>query len=319
MALGHEGTVAHNRRVSGGPIDPEVPVAVFRRPAAAAGRGRGDVVGVVTGYACHPVTLGADNRSVTRDYPGYVVDALEAHWPGSVALFFTGCCGQLNTGHAASDSWVARPTGRRTFAEARRLGELVARAAIDAVEGGAARAIDAAPLRVARRTVALPFDPPPSAPGADLARWRRALEDPAEAARWPLLRPQVAWAERVAQAPAVAVEEVEAACLAIGELAFAWFPGEIFVEHGLALKAEVAADGPVIAVSHAHAAPGYLPHPTAFAAGGYEVAEAFRFYGRPGPFSPAAGERLVATVADLVRRVRDRSDRGGDRTGPSHR
>lgn len=297
FAMGREGTVAHNRREPGGPIDPDVPVVVFRH----AGR----VVGLVTGYACHPVTLGADNRWVTRDYPGFVVDALEARWPGSVALFLTGCSGQLNTGHTASASLSAAPSDRRTFAEARRLGERLARVVVDVVEAGAVRSIDPRSLRAAHRWVPLPFGAPATSPSADVPRWRAALEDPAEAARWPLIRAQVEWAERVLSGASAAAEVVEVACLGLGELAFAWFPGEVFVEHGLELKAAVAAGGPVVTVGNALDAPGYVPHRSAYGAGGYEVAEAFRYYGRPGPFLPAAGERVAAAMLDLVRDVRE--------------
>jgi hypothetical protein len=296
VAMGREDTVAHNRRVPDGPIDPDVPVVVVRRA--------GDVVGVVTGYACHPVTLGADNRWVTRDYPGFVVDALEAHWPGSVALFLTGCSGQVNTGHAASASLSAAPAARRTFAEARRLGQRLARVVVDQVDGGAARAIAGRTLRVAHRRVSLPFGPPATAPSEDLQRWRAALTDPREAACWPLIRAQVAWAERVLSGAPRGAEVVEAACLGFGELAFAWFPGEVFVEHGLDLKAAVASEGPVVTVANALDAQGYVPYRTAYPAGGYEVEEAFRYYGRPGPFLPTAGERLAAAMLELVDGVR---------------
>jgi hypothetical protein len=294
VAMGREATIAHNRRDPAGPIDPDVPVVVFRRGAA--------VVGVVTGYACHPVTLGADNRWVTRDYPGFVVDALEARWPGSVALFLTGCSGQVNTGHTATASLSPAPSGRRTFAEARRIGQRLAGVVVEAVEGGGAGSFAPGPLRVAHRSVPLPFGAPDTALEDDLARWRAALRDPGHVARWPLLRAQVAWAQRTASAPPPPVERVEAACLGLGGLVFAWFPGEVFVEHGLDLKAAIG--GPVVTVGYAACAPGYVPYRTAYAAGGYEVGEAYRYYGRPGPFLPDAGERLAAAMRDLVHEVR---------------
>lgn len=293
FAVGHEPTVARNRRVAGGLTDPDVPIALVRR--------RGAVAGVVTGYACHPVVLGPDNRRFTRDYPGAMLDALESRWPGSVALFLTGACGQLNTGHPATASLTVEPSKHRSFAAARDYGRRLSAAAIAAAH--AARPLRSAPLRAARRVVTLPLDPPPRDPHIDLAAWRAELaaSPPDAHARRADLAARVAWAERVAPRPLAPVE-VEAACWAIGDLAVAWFPGEVFVEHGLDLKA--ADGGPLIVVSNALDAPGYLPHASAYPAGGYEVAEAFRYYGRPGPFAPQAGEALAGTMGALLQEVR---------------
>ena len=309
-AVGREAGVARNRRVPGGPIDPDVPVLLVRRG--------GVVAGVLTGYACHAVTLGPDNLRFTRDFPGAMLDALEARWPGAVALFLTGCCGQVNTGHVATASLTGEPSPRRTFAMARAHGERLAAAAIAAAHD--ARPLTAAPLRAARRAVALPLQAPASAPAADLAAWRAELAHleaadaaaarastahaataRASAARRADLETRIAWAERIAPRPLAPVE-VEAACWALGELAIAWFPGEVFVEHGLELKA--ADGGALIAVANALDAPGYVPHASAYPEGGYEVAEAFRYYGRPGPYAPAAGERLAATMHALLQEVR---------------
>lgn len=56
----------------------------------------GNVLGVIVNFASHPTVLGPDNLLVSADYPGVVVRALESHWPGSVAAFFTGAAGDTN-------------------------------------------------------------------------------------------------------------------------------------------------------------------------------------------------------------------------------
>lgn len=311
FAVGREANMARNRRVPGGPIDPDVPLVLVRRG--------GKVAGLLTGYACHPVVLGPDNLAFTRDYPGAMLDALEAHWPGALALFLTGCCGQVNTGHPASASLTAEASPHRTFAAARAHGEHLAAVAIEAA--GQARGLRPSPLRAARRTVALPIGAPPTDPTADLAAWRAELEAlaavadggddapardaagraPDDAARRADLTALVAWAEGVAPRPRTPVT-VEVACWALGDLAIAWFPGEVFVEHGLGLKA--ADTRPLLVVANALDAPGYVPHASAYPAGGYEVAGAFRYYGRPGPYAPSAGEALAATMHALLEEVR---------------
>src|SRR5690606_40923510 len=56
---------------------------------------------------------------------------------------------------------------------------------------------------------------------------------------------------------------------------------EAFVEYGLRLERRFP--GRVVALAYGNDAPGYLPTRAAHAEGGYELAEAHRFYGRPGP------------------------------------
>jgi len=130
LNFGHEPTVGKNRRRAGGLIDPAVQTIRIEDTA-------GGVIGVLCSYACHPVTLGPDNRSITADYPGAVVRALEATYPGAVAIFATGCAGQINTGHLAEASLAIRPSNVRTFSEADRLGKAIAGAAIQAAEHAA--------------------------------------------------------------------------------------------------------------------------------------------------------------------------------------
>jgi N-acylglucosamine 2-epimerase len=67
--------------------------------------------------------------------------------------------------------------------------------------------------------------------------------------------------------------------------------GEPLVE--LALDIERRAAPPVVVVGYANGVPGYIPHRSAYAEGGYEPCEAHRFYGRPAAFAPEAAELLV--------------------------
>jgi neutral ceramidase len=293
-AKGCEATVGQNRRVAGGPVDPDVPVvAAFReaRPVA-----------LLTSYACHPVVLAADNRAFTRDYPGALLDALESRWPGCFAMFLVGCCGQINDGHRAETSLTDAPAPGRDFATATKLGQRLAQAAQDALAGAVPGRLAGAPIRVGRRFVDLPFGPL-TALHADPG-WRAELAShpPPTPARRAVLAALLSWAERFPRAQAGS-HRVEIGCWRLGDLAIAWFPGEVFVEHGLELKA-ADATGTLLTIANANAAPGYVPHHSAYAQGGYEVVEAYRYYGFPAPFLPAAGERLAAAMDALVREVR---------------
>ncbi len=117
--LGDNPGIAFNRRHDGGVIDPSVPVlrldGVDGRPIA-----------ILVAHACHPVVLAAYNRQYTADFPYYVREALEAADPGIVAVFLTGCAGDISTGHSPHSSISTVPTADRSYAEAERLGSKIA-------------------------------------------------------------------------------------------------------------------------------------------------------------------------------------------------
>lgn len=297
LTAGHEPTVAHNRRDPGGPIDPNVYVVRVDRED-------GGLLGTLCQYACHPVTLGPDNLRVTADYPGCLVRALENRFPGTTAVFVTGCAGHLNTGHSAADSITGRAAARRTYDEARRIGELLATAACDAMD-----AMDAAPpddgdpppsVGFATRPVRMPLRPVPPAAQlrADAERWQRESED-AETGPALVLRGWAAWARRVASddRPAAYVD-ASVTALRWGEITVVGLPGEPFVELGLETRRRAGEH--VVVLGYAGGVPGYVPHRSAYAEGGYEPCEAHRFYGQPAAFAPEAAERLVDAASDAI-------------------
>ena len=309
-AVGSEPTVGKNRRIPGGIIDPAVPVLRYQRLD-------GTVVALLVSYGCHPVTLGPNNRLATADYPGYVRRTLEAVYPGAAVQFVTGCCGQVNNGHTARDGDHGQGMHWRTFGEAERIGRAVAGAALQAAEQ-AARLDAALPVtdvpvlparvRTARRIVRLPFLPPPEQ--AELARlvdgWRTEAEAMARRARLPgefeRLQVFLAWAEEVRAGHPAGAVDAEVMVLAIGNVSLVLLPGESFVEFGLEIK-ERSAPRRVMTLAYANGRPGYIPHRSAYPAGGYEVEEAYRYYGHPTCFAPEAGEAIVETAIDLVAEV----------------
>ncbi|MGN6755198.1 MAG: neutral/alkaline non-lysosomal ceramidase N-terminal domain-containing protein [Thermomicrobiales bacterium] len=306
-ACGHEATVGRNRRVPGGVIAPAVPVLRFQRPD-------GTVAALLVNYACHPVTLGPDNLLTTADYPGYVVRTLEAIYPGALALFATGCCGQINTGHTARDGTFGRGLAWRTYGEAERLGRTVAGAATQAAEQAAREAaalpiasppIHTVPVQVARRTVAMPLLPVASAAeiAAQMANWEaeraRLVRDGGAAGEIGQYTVWLEWADAFLARQLPAAVEAEVQVITLGEVVLVLLPGEMFVEFGLAIK-ERAAPRPVITLAYANGTPGYIPHRSAYPEGGYEVEEAYRYYGYPACFAPEAGETLVEAALELL-------------------
>lgn len=255
--------VADNRRDGESVTDPAVHAVVLRGLS-------GELFGVLFTYACHPVVLGPDNTLVTADWPGYARAQL-ARSVRVPVVFAQGCAGQINDGgHRPEESLRVVKSDRRSFAEAERVGGLVAAAAARAVRSagdGGARHGAAPPVAVTSELVSLPF----ADDAADPLAARVALH------RW-------------------------------GDVRLLCLPGEPFVELGMHARAD-AGDQDLVVLGYTGGVPGYLPYPPAlYENGGYEVCEAHHFYGQPSCFAPEAGLRIRAAADRLL--AADEAGRG---------
>ncbi|TWD80221.1 neutral/alkaline ceramidase-like enzyme [Kribbella amoyensis] len=279
--------VAHNRRRTDGPVDRSVPVVHLVDEA-------GDPIAIVVSYACHPVVLGADNTLLTADYPGVVRRVVEAQYAGAVALFLTGCAGDANTGHAASASVSLQSGANRTFADAEAAGTELADAVIAAelhpVDGNVTAA-------VAEVTLTIDVDPQFSDAAAE---WRAVAADPeADTATTALMQCWVEWADKFASIEP-STWQARVGLLRWGGVRIVTLPGEPFTQTGLDLRATFDRDpGITIVAGYTDGCPGYLPTTCEYHYGGYEVAEAHRYYGLPGPFAAGSAERLAEAVTEL--------------------
>src|SRR5688572_7171396 len=120
-------------------VDQDVPVLTVRSP-------KGELRGVVFGYACHTTCINDDK--VNGDYAGYAQAELEARQPGAIAMFAQGCGGDANP----------LPRHRQGLGEA--YGKILGEAVEQALEG-AMKPVNG-PLRVAFREAELPFEKLPT-------------------------------------------------------------------------------------------------------------------------------------------------------------
>lgn len=296
--------VAKNRRHPDRPIDPPIEALRFLC---------GDMpVATLVTYPCHPVVLDGANRQISGDYPAYVREAIETD--GGLCLWATGCAGDVNTGHSAEASFRSDESGRRTFAEAERVGTLLA----DALRMGAAQSVTAGPVRFQRTEVVLPLAP---FDRVQTVRDRESWAESASSSAPPLAalyRAWVAWAdEMLGQGPRVRRDaglppadpqgsteqdgwHGSVSLLDLGGVAVVALPGEPFLAVAEAVKA--AADRPVLVLGYADGVPGYLPTAEEYPYGGYEVVDAHRYYGMRAAFAPGAAERITAVAVGLVSR-----------------
>ena len=80
-----------------------------------------------------------------------------------------------------------------------------------------------------------------------------------------------------------------------------FLPGEIFASTALAIRAEQPVRPTPFVLSLSDGNPGYIPARDDYPAGGYEVAEAHRYYGLPAAFAAGGAETLAAAVLQAHR------------------
>jgi hypothetical protein len=78
---------SYNRTRDGGPVDEQL-------GALWATRADGRPLAIAINFHTHPTVFWqVEPRSVSRDWPGHVVDLMEETWPGVTALYLQGSCG----------------------------------------------------------------------------------------------------------------------------------------------------------------------------------------------------------------------------------
>jgi len=246
----------------------------------------------------HPTVLHEDSTLISGDFPAMARAHLQrGPLSGAAVLHHTGPCGNQSPRHVTQ--------GRNTFAEAARLGRILATAVQRAMETIEYRSD--LPIRCAHEMVSLPpREMPPvadaqarlTAAEAALARLRASAAAP-ETVRtaecdWFGAEETLALARAAADGRLEAVREActpaEVQVASVGPWAFVGWPGEVFVEYGLAVK-QAAPHTQVISLANGELQ-GYLVTPEAAAEGGYEASNAL--------FAPESGQRLVAATLELL-------------------
>lgn len=274
--IGVEPGFASNRRRSGGPVDTGIPVLRFESV-------EGSTIAILVSYACHPVVLGADNLSWTGDYPHFVRKKLETTFPGAIAIFATGCAGDVNTGHSAAASLSLLATPERSFAKAKEIGFGIANSVINArltdVSGNVGHSEVFADICFEQREH--------EAPDILAKSWRLAAKDTSSL--------EVIWANWAEKHMGRDLIPLKARITALkwGNVGIIALPGEIFAETALEIREKLAQKDPLFILAYADDNPGYIPPESDYLRGGYEIDEAHRFYGLGATIAPKTAEHLA--------------------------
>ena len=257
-----------------GPIDPDVGIVMIypagaREPAAG-----------LTVFALHLDTVGGTKYAA--DFPYVLENGLrQAFGPRFVSLFGAGTCGDIN--HID----VKTRERARTEDLGAKLADAV-RAAVPKLE-----TVEAPDLAAVAMTVAVPLQQPTEAEVADARSKQDRLGDDT-----------LPFLDRVRAAKVLDLVEnykgktadllVQAFRLG-PDLAIVTLPGEVFVEHGLAIKKESPFKTTLV-IELANANPAYVPTVKAFAEGSYEVVNS--------RVAPGGGERLVEAALGLLKTLK---------------
>lgn len=256
-----------------GPVDHDLPVLVV----SSAG---GEVRAVYASYACHCVTL--SNNKISGDWAGFAQLAIEKRWPGAVALMSVGCGADINpsSGVTGDKAEVAAEQGQQVAAEVERLIE----AGLQPLSGKVVGRLE---------RIDLAFDTPPTR-----GEWQRLVDlfkggsydrsvayhakvqldrlDRGEALQTHVSYPIQTWAFG-------------------GQMAMVFLPGEVVVDYSLQLKRELG--GKRLWVNgYSNDVPCYIPSERILEEGGYEGADAMRYFDRPTKFKPGLERQIVEVV-----------------------
>ncbi|MFL5756660.1 MAG: neutral/alkaline non-lysosomal ceramidase N-terminal domain-containing protein [Chloroflexota bacterium] len=244
-----------------GLIDPEVTVVRFDRPD-------GRPIGAILSYSCHPTASGLGYpTNVSADFVGHGRTKVEDP-TGLTCVFLQGCAGDQGTG-----KWVSATPWEDTVA----MGDRFARGVTEAL--ATAHPVEEGELLVVRSL--LPLDLDPMSVAELEARFDGAVGD-RDSADIVAIGDRLVMARRLDELAVAAIVTIR-----LGPaLAIVVLPGEVFLEHGLRIRAgSPFADTLVAAYNDSTLQ--YIPTEAAFPDGAYEVDGGWRY------IRPGEGERLA--------------------------
>lgn len=288
VAIGHEDTISFNRRFvmrdgtvqtnpgkaepallrqivrPEGPIDPAVGVVTLDTAS-------GETLATLVNFAIHLDTMGGGRPSA--DFPFQIAASLASvRGPQMLTVFAPGAAGNINHYDLLDPERVHRVKGSE---ESSRIGTVLAAEVLRSYRR--LQPLKTASLRVAREVVRLDM---PEEKGRSLA------------AKYPSTSRFFDGELTVFNESGKQQFDAEVSVIALGdELAWVGFPGEMFVEHGLALKRASPFRYTMIHTL-ANGSIGYIPTRKAYSQGAYEDTAT--------RCAPGSGEKLVDVATRLL-------------------
>ncbi len=298
--LAHSSTtvsgIGFNRQDESQPIDEElVAIAIDSLD--------GSAIATLVNYATHAVVLGPDNLEFSGDFPGAAARRIRK-LRGGIGLYLQGASGDAEPLVQREKGW-----GKGTFGDIERVGEVLANKAVEILSN--ARTTGEASIRVARKVIDIPLEPPPSS--EEFLKIKAGLKEDHKRA----LAEQHPVAEQIALAMLEWAEDMECALDAnavpgsvpselfiagMNDLRIIAFPFETYSDIGIEIKRRLKPLKTVFA-GYANGLYGYLPTTRAKEQGGYGPNDSCRWF--PALLTPVSScaDKLVVSEAVALARV----------------
>ncbi len=250
-----------------GPIDPEVHVLAARNP-------RGDMLGMIVNFACHPAHHGG-GTDLSGGFPGVLSGIMKSRGC-PVTLFLDGASGNVTTvdPRRGGQNLPKEVAGRRLADDATRV--------LKSLDFG-----DDVRLGCATRTIDLPFR---EVAREELEGKVRGAQRFIDSAIYDREMPRLV--ERIKR---MGKQPAEIQVIMVGDCAYAGMPAEYFSQLGLRIKEECYPIHALV-VGQANGMVGYIPHRDAFERGGYETTLC-----NSSRMAPEAGDMMADAAIELVR------------------
>lgn len=298
---GSEDGVGGNRRIKGGPHDPLVSVMAVKD-------NNDDIRGVIVNYSLHPTFIHEWSTVCTADYPAYIKAQIEELAPKALTGFAQGCSGNQSSRYYRNGE---------SYDEAERVGRTLGKAAFSVLENAKwdndpeiklthgnmdleLRNFGTEEELVARKEVEekrykeLYAKYGKSENRDEYYLWQNAnlkllgTEDQLDYVR--LMKSGVKLDIIENNVPA------EIMLVRINDMLVIGFPGELFVEYGLYLKALAGFPMVVVNAMTNGCLPGYVYTPEGLCLGGYEVDNSM--------IGENFGRHMVEKILDCVQKVK---------------
>lgn len=289
------GLAGGNRVDPNGAEDPEAALLLVRRTVDQV------PLAVLAVYGMHPTVLHEDSSLISSDFIAFTRRSIEEKFAGAGVVYLNGVCGNQSP---------RRAVRTQTFGEAERIGSALGVRMVEALdvlsEFSTTPVIRAKsmPVRIDGKNFPS-VDEAAAGLALALARFEELKKSGAERAVVRTAECTLFGAEEVltlakAEADGEAeilrqkYREAEVQVLRIGEVFLAAWPGEFFVEHGLAAKAQCSGKLHIATMANGELQ-GYVVTPEAEAAGGYEAQMSL--------FPSTTGIRFVEATLELIRQI----------------
>lgn len=252
------------------PVDNDVPILKISTP-------EGIVKAILFGYACHNTTLDSDNLLISGDYAGYAQIELEKIYPGTTALFFTGCGGDID------------PFPRGTVADAEQNGKSLALAVQKALCGELKQV--RSPITTDYAVINLDFR------SFDLASYQKEIVSTnpftQRRAKLMLLAYNKGYDVSKYRYPIHAIRFNK-------DLTILALAGEVVVDYSLWAKKEFANQN-LFVMGYCDEVMCYIPSKRILDEGGYEANSSMVFYVMPGPFADNIEKKILNGIRKVMK------------------